>query len=540
MVKSLKQRSVMSHQFSQIPSVNLPRSTFKRDHGYKTAFDAGNLYPIYVDEALPGDTFSLSLTAVCRLATQIVPIMDNMFLDFFFFAVPNRILWENWEKFMGAQENPGDSTDYLVPQVYSGPSGFGEGDVYDYMGIPPGKGVYVDALHLRAWNKIYNEWFRDENLQDSVPEHVDDGPDPVGSYYILPRGKRHDYFTSCLPWPVKNGQSIDLPLGDTAPVIGLAKANQNYAWDGTTTMPPSYETGGSTTISYASAQDMNAASEDGTVRIQEDPNNPGYPGVFADLSAATAATINSLREAFQLQRMLEKDARSGTRYTEVIRGHFRVESPDGRMQRPEFLGGGTIPIQIQPIAQTTPTGIVPDVTPQGNLSSIGYAAGGGISWTKSFTEHCCIIGIVNARADLTYQQGLRKMWRRQTRYDFYWPSLSHIGEQPVRSSEVYLSGNPDDDIVFGYQEAFADYRYFPSMITGLLRSDATNSLDVWHLSQDFPDRPALNEEFIKSQPPVDRCIAVTGEKQFIYDSFIKLRTTRPMPVYSVPGLIDHF
>jgi len=543
MAKSLKQPSVMKHQFSQIPSADMERSTFNRDHGYKTTYNSGSMIPIFCDECLPGDTYNVKLSSISRLATPIVPFMDNLYLDFFFFAVPNRLVWDNWERFMGQQDNPDDSTDYQIPQLPAPPGGFITNSVQDYLGIPLYiENLSVNALPFRAINLIWNTWFRDENLQDSMVVNKDDGPDiePPWIYYLPFRGKRHDYFTSCLPWPVKNGMSIDLPLGDSAPVIGLAKANQNYGWDGTTTMPPSYETGGSTTVSYPSAQDMNAASEDGTVRIQEDPNNPGYPGVYADLSSATAATINSLREAFQLQRMLERDARGGTRYTEILRSHFRVVSPDSRLQRPEYLGGGSAPIQITPIPQTTPTGIVPDVTPQGNLAAVGHHSQSGIGFTKSFVEHSIILGFMSARADLTYQRGLDRQWSRKTKYDFYWPALAHLGESPVYNREIFYQGTAVDDEVFGYQERWAEYRYKNSLITNKMRSTDPQSLDVWHLSQDFEELPVLNSTFIQSTPPVSRVIATPEEPEFVFDGYFSVKCTRPMPMYSVPGLIDHF
>jgi len=529
-----KQPSVMGHQFSQVPQADTQRSTFNRDHGYKCTMDSGYLYPILVDEALPGDTFKVNLSSICRLATPIVPIMDNIFMDFHFFAVPNRLVWDNWQKFMGEQENPSDSTDYLVPQINTGSAGEAAGTIHDYMGLPTYTQILANALHFRAYNLIWNEWFRDQNLQDAVPVDKSDGPD-VTEYVLLKRGKRHDYFTSCLPWPQKSQNPVDLPLGDRAPIMGIGTSTSFP-----TGPTPVTETGGAA-VEYAGSV---ATTVGGAVFVEEDPLNPTWPNIYADLSNATAATINSLREAFQLQKMLERDARGGTRYTEILRSHFRVTSPDARLQRPEYLGGGSTSINITPIPQTTPTGIVPDVTPQGNLAAIGYGSQRGVGFTKSFVEHSVILGFCSVRADLTYQRGLNKMWTRQTKYDFYWPALAHLGEQAVTNREIFAQGftkpdDPDSD-VFGYQERWAEYRYKPSQIAGLLRSTAPTSLDVWHLSQDFADLPLLNEEFIEEDPPIARVVAVTDEPQFIFDGYFKMKCTRPMPLYSVPGLIDHF
>jgi hypothetical protein len=528
-------KSVMSHSFSRVPTADIPRSSFDRSHGYKTTFDAGYLIPFYVDEALPGDTFNLNTTLFGRLATPLKPVMDNMFLETFFFFVPNRLIWDNWERFNGAQDNPSDSTDYLVPQVPAPAGGFPSSCICDYFGLPVGvAGISVNALHSRAYNLIWNEWFRDQNLQNSVVVDTDDGPDTPTDYVLLRRGKRHDYFTSCLPFPQKS-EDVLLPLGTDAPVTGLGKWTQNFGGTNVSV----YETDGSAATTYSSAQFIdNNASNDELFYVEEDPNNTGYPNVRADLSNATAATINALRLSFQLQKLYERDARGGTRYTEIVRSHFGVMSPDARLQRPEYLGGGSSMMNINPVAQTGESG----TTPQGNLSAFGTVSAYNHGFTKSFTEHGVILGIVNVRADITYQQGTPRMFDRRDRFDFYWPALSHIGEQAVLNKEIYTDGTSNDDDVFGYQERYAEYRYFPSKITGLFRSNpsAGSSLDIWHLSEDFSSLPSLNASFIEDNPPVDRIIATPTEPHIILDAYFRIKCARPMPVYAVPGLIDHF
>ncbi|AXH75446.1 MAG: major capsid protein [Microviridae sp.] len=521
--------SVMVHQFSQVPKAEIPRSTFDRSHGHKTTFDAGQLIPIFIDEALPGDTFHLRMTALARLATPIYPLMDNMFMDTHFFSVPCRLVWDNWQKFNGEQTNPNDSTDFTVPTINLDSVANVTGSIYDYAGLPIGKSnIKVNALPFRAMNLIWNEWFRDENLQPSLTVRKDNGPDSNTLYTIQRRGKRHDYFTSCLPWPQK-GPGVTIPLGTSAPIVS---SGESFVLS----TPDKTRTGDFGT---------NLPASDAWVHVNNnflsgDSSLHYFRGLEADLTNATAATINSLRQAFQIQKIYERDARGGTRYIELIKSHFGVTSPDARLQRPEYLGGGSSPVIITPVPQTSPTGTYAS-TPQGNIAGFGTVGLHNHGFSSSFTEHCYIIGFVSVRADLTYQQGLNRLWSRQTRFDFYWPALAHIGEQSVLQKEIFATGvTVDDDKVFGYQERFAEYRYKPSFITGLMRSTAPTSLDAWHLSQEFATAPVLDASFIEENPPVDRVIAVPSEPHFIFDSYFSLRCARPMPVYGVPGLIDHF
>ena len=522
--------SASSHQFTEVPHADIQRSTFDRSHGLKTTFDAGELIPVYVDEALPGDTFSCNMTAFARLATPIHPTMDNAFMDSHFFTVPIRLVWDDFEEFMGEtktytasgsarlDETPDFTAATPIPPTMTSPVGGElEGSLSDYFGIPTKfAAVQFSALWHRAYNLIWNDWFRDENLQKFAVVSTASGADTTTNQLVLNRGKRHDYFTSALPWPQK-GADVTLPLGTVAPI--------NFDGTVATDVANVYQT----TTSSLGALYVGA----GNNIVTDGSPGTGSIGLYADLTNATAATINQLRLAFATQKFLEKQARSGSRYIEVIKGHFNVTSPDGRLQRPEYIGGGSSPVNISPVAQTSSTDTT---TPQGNLSAIGTTVLSGHSFTKSFTEHSILMGLVSVRTDLTYQQGLNRMFSRETIYDYYWPTLSTIGEQAVLNKEIYADGSTADEGVFGYQERYAEYRYKPSSVTGRFRSNATTSLESWHYAQEYSALPVLGQSWIQQgKTNVQRTLAVASEPQFIFDSLFKLRCTRPMPVNSIPG-----
>jgi Capsid protein (F protein) len=531
------------YTFSQVPHADIPRSVFNRDHGYKTTMNEGNLIPFYVDEGLPGDTIRLNVSIFARLATPIVPVLDNIYADVFFFAVPNRLLWTHWVNMMGEQANPADSTSYTLPIINQAATGAVELSIYDYMGLPTHTNTAYahSALPLRAYNKIWNEWFRDENLQNSVAINTGDGPDLISDYTLQGRGKRHDYITSCLPWPQKF-VAPTVPLGGNATVKTQAAALVTGAQSPLQVL---YKTAGGTPA--ANLAIATGATNDKLLYASTTFSGAGqvdsiYPSnLYADLTTATGVTINAMRQSFQIQKMLERDARGGTRYVEKILAHFGVQTPDARLQRSEFLGGGTIRVLVNPVVQTSATSITGGTTPKGDLAAFGVAHSATNGFTKSFTEHMTLIGLMQLRADLNYQNGLNKMWSRSTQYDFYWPALSHLGEQAVLAQEVHLYNAADITTVFGYQERWAEYRYFPSIITGQFKSNNTLPLDIWHLAQNFgTTSQVLNAAFIKDAPPFSRVSAVPSQPRFLVDCFFQIRAARPMPVYSVPGLIDHF
>lgn len=514
------------HSFAQIPSVNQARSSFDRSFAMKTTFNFDTLVPIFVDEIVPGDTCNVSVNMFARLTTQIVPLMDNAYIDFFFFFIPNRLVWQNWEKFCGAQDNPGDSTDYVVPQITTLTAA--NGSIYDQMGIPTAtpSPLSVNAMPLRAYNLVWNEWFRDQNLLNSLDVPVDDGPDSPADYVLQNTCKKQDYFTSCLPWPQK-GPAVTLPLGTTAPVITNSTV-PNMQVNGSSLSLQG--TGGSNQLQFGAN-----VGGSGTFSATWGNNT----GLQADLNNATAATINALRQAFQVQSILELDARGGTRFTEILLNHYGVVSPDARLQRPEYLGGGMTKISSHPVAQSSATA---SGTPQANLASFGTASASGstIGFSKSFVEHGYVLGLMRARGDITYQQGLNKLWTRSTRFDFFWPKLQELGEQAVLNEEIYATGTSTDSEVFGYQERYAEYRYKPSEIHGEFRSNFAQPLDFWHLGEEFGSLPALNGTFIQNATPIARNIAVEDAPNMIADFFFRYTHARPMLTYSVPVTLGRF
>lgn len=536
---------VRGHRFSDAPAMYMRRTKFDRSHVYKTTFNSGKLIPVFVDEVLPGDTTRLSVNYFARLATPIKPIMDNIYLDWFFFFVPNRLVWEHWQNFCFEQEDPDDSTDYVIPVMMGNDNTKNTyvGSLWDYFGLPINTSNTIsgiNALPFRAVYLIWNEWFRDENLQKSVKIQKGDANEVLDSsrvsdqpswlfksgtgvfpgYPCPPRGKRHDYFTSALPWTQK-GPGVNISLTGNAPIMAT-----------TNTQPDPHKPG------IYVARDGASSTLFASMTWDSAPANVKSGSVYADLSEVSAVTINGLRTAFQMQKFYERLARGGSRYTEVLRSFFGVVSPDARLQRPEFLGSFTKMVNVNPIAQTSATD---NTSPQGNLSAYGVTASNFHGFTKSFVEHGYIIGFVCARADLTYQQGINRMWLRSTVYDFYWPTFAHLGEQAIELREIYAQGTKDDTAVFGYQERYAEYRYKPSQITGKFRSSVTGgNLDVWHLSQFFQNAPTLNEEFITENPPIKRIIAVQDEPEFLLDVGFRYTTVRPMPMFGTPGLVDHF
>lgn len=525
---------------SIVATPRVPRSRFLGSWTRKTALDAGILYPIMVEEVLPGDHLTYDVTAYVRMATPLFPIFDNQRIDTHFFFVPSRLLWENWEKMLGSQQNPTDDIDYTVPTITYVEADAAVGGLIDHMGLPvdgqigAAQDIVVNALPFRAYNLVYNEWFRDENLQDSAEVSNDDGPDDPDDYTLLRRAKFHDYFTSALPWPQKF-TAPPMPLGGLAPVRGIGFQNAG----GGTADEDWLETGPSTQT-FANAQVVGAVTNPAILRVGFEFNALGdQPLIFTDLAATVQGpSLTDFREAMLIQELLERDARGGTRYIELIKNHFGVTSQDARLQRPEYIGGGHTPLLITPIAQTAPT----TGAPLGALGAAGSAAGSHHA-SYAATEHGYIIGLLSVRTELSYQQGISRLWTRSTRFDFYWPTLAGLSEQAILRKEIYATGEAADENIWGYQERWQEYRTRLSEITGIMRSQAAGTLDGWHLAQSFATPPALNSGFIEDDPPMDRVLAagsLAQGQQYLADIMFRRTAVRPLPTYGIPASLTHF
>lgn len=539
--------------------IDMSRSRFDRNSSVKTSFNVGQVVPFYLDEVLPGDTFKIRTNKVVRLQTLITPMMDNLYLDTYYFFVPNRLVWSHWKEFNGENTESAwiPETTYEVPQITSpATDGWVVGTLADYFGLPTGvPNLSVSALPFRAYALVINEWFRDQNLQDPLVIPVDDAGTAgvnTGNYVTdvakggLPfvAAKYHDYFTSCLPAPQK-GPDVTIPVsgGANLPVVSLA---QNTDSSLSTAPAQFYSPNSSVAYKYlyplASAQPGSAHFSGSETALTDLSNvNAGIPmNLWAvNDGEVSAATINQLRMAFQIQKLYERDARGGSRYIEILKSHFGVTSPDSRLQRPEYLGGNRVPIHINQVIQQSATD---STSPQGNVAGQSLTTDSNGDFTRSFTEHGYVIGLMVVRYPHTYQQGIERHWSRKTRFDYYWPVFANIGEQAVLNKEIYAQGSDTDDEVFGYQEAWADYRYKPSRVTGEMRSQYAQSLDSWHLADDYTTQPFLSASWIQEDAStVDRVLAVTSEQanQVFCDVYVQNRTTRPMPMYSIPGLIDH-
>lgn len=536
-------------------NLDIARSTFRRDHSVKLSFNVGDVIPFYVDEVLPGDTFQVKTSMVARLQTLLTPMMDNLYLDTYFYFVPNRIVWQHWRELMGENTQSAwiPTVEYSVPQVSAPPGGWSIGSIADYMGIPTGvPRLFVNALPFRAYALIMNEWFRDENLSDPLNIPVDDATlgGSNGTNYItdvvkggmpFKAAKFHDYFTSALPAPQK-GPDVTIPVsgGSNYPVQTLSKEIP-----GSPTAPLRVKTFDEMPYNVIGINKSTAPQPGSVWASQNTPSGEADFFVPTNLWAindgsVSAATINQLRMAFQVQKLYEKDARGGTRYIEILKSHFGVTSPDARLQRPEYLGGNRIPVNINQVVQNSAT--QPDGTPLGDTAAFSVTTDVHGDFIKSFVEHGFVIGVMVARYDHTYQQGLERFWSRRDRLDYYFPVFANIGEQPILNKEIYAQGTAQDDEVFGYQEAWADYRYKPSRVAGEMRSKAPASLDVWHLADEYTTLPKLSDAWIREDKTnVDRVLAVTSSvsNQMFADLYVQCKATRPMPMYSIPGLIDH-